>query len=418
MLFYRVQQQQAAPVRSHLLRLTFLMCHLAAVWMLSGCLEVPVPDVEDTVSVSQVLDQKGELHREVWKTVFEYYYDPEFNGVDWVKAGRETNDLLPEANDIEALYGVLKKMVNTLHDPHTYVLSPAECLEFEAPDELSVGLTTSRHGSMDDVDIVLHVGENSPAQRAGIEPGWLWLNSGEVRERSLKLGEKRLYRFLDHHEQIQEVELETSLLPKQSTQRESHLLEDEVLYLRFDYFEKGIAEWVAMRLAEHPNATALVLDLRWNPGGLKRELNAMFSSILPPNSNIGIVVTRKQQLTHEFTPPHYVQAATMIPIAVLVSPYSASCSEIMASVLQYHKRGVVVGTGVTAGEVLFSPGWRLPAGGLLKVSAKDYLTPAGHRLQGTGVEPDVLTEARTLFEFRRGIDSTLDAALLALKAVE
>lgn len=416
MLFSCPEKQQVTLARSLLFYPISAISGVFVFLGLAGCVEYPATeDTQESTPVSVILEQKGQLHREVWKTIYDYYYDPAFNGVDWVAVGRETNDLLPQAADIEAVYEVLKTMASALNDPHTYVLSPRENLDFEAAESVGVGLTTSRHENMNDVDIVLRVAEGSPAEQAGVLPGWLWLNSLDVRQQSMALGEVVLYRFLDHYEQIQELELKNSLIPKQSNQREVLMLDGNVLYLRFDYFQKGIAQWVDAQLREHPQAEGLVLDLRWNPGGLTSELNLMFQSFLPENSNIGIVVTRKKQLTHEFTAPFYDKPAVEIPMAVLVSPYSASCSEILAAVVKFHGRGTVLGTGTTAGEVLFSPGWKLPGGGLLKIAAKNYLTPAGQRLQGEGVSPHVLTDPRSLFEFRRGIDPTLDAAVAALK---
>jgi carboxyl-terminal processing protease len=101
-------------------------------------------------------------------------------------------------------------------------------------------------------------------------------------------------------------------------------------------------------------------------------------------------------------------------MVVMISPYSASCSEILARVFQYHGRARIIGTHVSSGEVLFSPSWDLPGGGLLKISARDYLDPGGERLQGRGVTPDIMLEARSFFQIRRGSDPALDRAILEL----
>ncbi len=383
--------------------------------LLSACVEVTEPDFVE-VPDATVLDQKGALHREVWKTVYDYYYDPEFNGIDWVEVGRETSVSLKDTTDVESIYAVLKEMVGALNDRHTYILSPKDYSEFQTAEFVGVGLTTSHHDTMEDVDIVMRVAPGSSAESAGIEPGWLLLNGSVVLEQSIPLGSSEVFRFLDHYEQVREIKLEARKLPKTATQRESRVLESQILYLRFDFFEKGIAQWVSEELELHPQAEALIFDVRWNPGGYKSELTQIFNFILPENSNIGIGVTRKKQLNYEFTSPKYSKPASTMPIAVLVSPYSASSSEILAAVVKYHERGKVFGTGATAGEVLFSPGWELPAGGLLKIAARDYLTPAGDRLQDHGVEPDVKTQARSFFEFRRGLDPTIDAAVASLKS--
>lgn len=387
---------------------------LTGLW-LGGCQSGVQPESTRQEKPTLVVSQRSALHREVWKTVFDYYYDPDLNGVDWVNVGRETHEMLAAAEDVEAVYAVLKTMVEHLGDPHTYVLSPAEVSALETSGFVGVGITSSEHESMEGVSVVLRVSPESPAATAGIEPGWLWLNAREVHAQSLTLGSVTTYRFLDDHEQIQELSLESAIVPKANDQREVRWVDEQLLYLRFDYFEEGIAEWMAEVLAQHTELRGLILDVRWNPGGFKRELDAMLALLLPENSAIGSVVTRRDRLLPEFTPSVYARPPVNVPVAVLVSPYSASSSEILAAVIRHHQRGPVVGTGRTSGQVLFSPAWKLPAGGLLKVAARDYLSPDGKRLQGSGVEPDVLTDPRSFFEFRRGVDPTLSAAVERLR---
>lgn len=383
---------------------------MACLW-LGGCQSGVRPESPGQENPTLVVSQRSALHREVWKTVFDTYYDPQLNGVDWINVGRETHEMLADAEDVEAVYAVLKSMVERLGDPHTYVLSPAEVSALETSGFVGVGLTSSEHESMEGVSVVLRVSPESPAASAGIEPGWLWLNAREVNAASLTLGSVTTYRFLDDHEQIREYALESAIVPKANDQREVRWVGDQILYLRFDYFEEGIADWMAEALAQHAELNGLILDVRWNPGGFKRELDAMLSLLLPENSAIGSVVTRRDRQLPEFTPSSYARPPINVPVAVLVSPYSASSSEILAAVIRHHRRGPIVGTGRTSGQVLFSPAWKLPAGGLLKVAARDYLSPDGKRLQGSGVGPDVITDPRSFFEFRRGVDPTLSAAI-------
>ena len=75
-------------------------------------------------------------------------------------------------------------------------------------------------------------------------------------------------------------------------ERECRWLEGEILYLRFDDFDKGIAEWVEQSLKQSVQAKGLIVDLRWNPGGLKNELDQM----------AGIVSTGKQRYRYRRHP--------------------------------------------------------------------------------------------------------------------
>jgi len=98
---------------------------------------------------------------------------------------------------------------------------------------------------------------------------------------------------------------------------------------------------------------------------------------------------------------------------VLVGSASGSAAEIFSAVLQDHERATVVGRR-TAGAVLASWFYRLPDGGELQLSREDYIAPQGRRIEGVGVEPDVVVP-RTLNDLRAGRDRDLDVALEILR---
>jgi len=60
----------------------------------------------------------------VWVAVNEKYFDVRFNGADWAHA-RETfrPHAMAAANEQE-LYRIINLMLDELHDPHTYAVSP------------------------------------------------------------------------------------------------------------------------------------------------------------------------------------------------------------------------------------------------------------------------------------------------------
>jgi carboxyl-terminal processing protease len=80
------------------------------------------------------------------------------------------------------------------------------------------------------------------------------------------------------------------------------------------------------------------------------------------------------------------------PLVVLVSNESVSAAEIFAQLVEDYDRGSVVGTR-TAGAVLTSVFWPLAGGGKLQLSVYDYHSPHGRRIEGNGVEPNVVVEA-------------------------
>ena len=101
------------------------------------------------------------------------------------------------------------------------------------------------------------------------------------------------------------------------------------------------------------------------------------------------------------------------PVVVLVDGATGSAAEIFAAVLQDHGRATGVGRR-TAGEVLASWFYRLPDGGELQLSREDYVAPKGRRIEGKGVEPDIVVPRR-LEDVRAGRDVELERAVEVLR---
>jgi carboxyl-terminal processing protease len=80
--------------------------------------------------------------------------------------------------------------------------------------------------------------------------------------------------------------------------------------------------------------------------------------------------------------------------------------------LKDHERATIVGRP-TAGAVLASWFYSLPDGGELQLSREDYIAPNGRRIEGNGVEPNIVV-TRTLADIRTGRDPDLETALRVL----
>jgi carboxyl-terminal processing protease len=132
--------------------------------------------------------------------------------------------------------------------------------------------------------------------------------------------------------------------------------------------------------------SGLVLDLRNNPGGLLDQAVAVSDRFLP--GRLTIVSTRGRagrSLTEEKskdpgTEPDY-------PMVVLVNAGSASASEVVAGALQDHGRATVLGTQ-TFGKGSVQTVIELEDGSGLKLTIARYYTPKGRSIQERGIEPD------------------------------
>ena len=137
----------------------------------------------------------------------------------------------------------------------------------------------------------------------------------------------------------------------------------------------------------------LILDLRFNPGGLLQSAIEVAEMFLPDGDSI--VSTEGRRLTADTKSSRSKDRHCKLPLVVLVNGSSASASEIVAGALKDHHRALVVG------ERSFGKGSvqnLIPVGhtnGYLKLTTAQYYLPSGrsiHRLPESetwGVEPDI-----------------------------
>jgi carboxyl-terminal processing protease len=139
----------------------------------------------------------------------------------------------------------------------------------------------------------------------------------------------------------------------------------------------------ALRKAKKAGASAFVLDLRGNGGGLVNEAQLVASAFLED----GVIVTTRGRAVPERT----LRASgdpvvPKQPLVVLVDRNTASASEIVTGALQDRHRAKVVGTR-TFGKGVFQQVLELSNGGALDITAGQYFTPSGRNLGGKGVTP-------------------------------
>lgn len=150
-------------------------------------------------------------------------------------------------------------------------------------------------------------------------------------------------------------------------------------------------EWQKLiEQATNKELEGLVLDLRWNPGGLLEQAQEVVELFLEN----GVIVSTKGRLpnTNQVYRAKGKDITEGLPIVVLVNAGSASASEIVAAALQENKRAIVVGTK-TFGKGSVQMVSSVPmTNGAMKLTTSRYYTPLGNAIQARGVEPDVEVE--------------------------
>ena len=134
--------------------------------------------------------------------------------------------------------------------------------------------------------------------------------------------------------------------------------------------------------------SGLVIDLRFNPGGLLSSAIQVCDLFV---SKGRIVSTEGRNTPKRVWDAHAKGTYDGFPIAVLVNKYSASASEIVSACLQDHQRGVVIGER-TWGKGSVQNIIELEGGqSALKLTTAGYMRPSGkniHKFEGATDEDD------------------------------
>ncbi len=171
---------------------------------------------------------------------------------------------------------------------------------------------------------------------------------------------------------------------------------NKIGYIRLTHFSRNSAAEMhaALLQLKKQGMKGLILDLRWNPGGLltaATEISDMFIES-------GKIVSTKGRKTQERTWRAKKRGTfSGFPMAVIINRYSASASEIVSACLQDHHRAVIIGER-SWGKGSVQNIIELEGGqSALKLTTASYHRPSGkniHRFPGSkkedvwGVMPD------------------------------
>ncbi|MFO0903131.1 MAG: S41 family peptidase [Pirellulales bacterium] len=329
-----------------------------------------------------------------------------------------------------AIRGLLTKL-----DQHSNYIPPSELESFRGSVESEFGgigiQVTIEGGRL----IVISPIVGTPAYRAGIQAGdWISAIDGKsTREITIDEAVKRMKGRLGTKVQVTVVharngESETLSIERDTVRVETVLgdrrksddswdyfldRDKKIGYLRITTFGRHTTQEVrkAIKQLTADGLRGLVIDLRFNPGGLLTsaiEISDLFVSQGRIVSTVGRNVP--EQVVYATEEGTYAD----FPIAVLVNRFSASASEIVAACLQDHERAVVVGER-TWGKGSVQNIIELEGGkSALKLTTAGYQRPNGrniHRFEGAtdedewGVKPNQAYEVKlSEAELRQWLD--------------
>jgi len=193
-------------------------------------------------------------------------------------------------------------------------------------------------------------------------------------------------------------------------QREFPLDANHIGYIRVTQFGDSTADDLEAALVQlkKQGLQGLILDLRWNPGGLLDQAVAVCEKFLPRGQLIVSTEGRHQ------ADKYFAQGGDEIknvPIVILVNLGSASAAEIVTGCLQDLHRAVVLGEK-TFGKGSVQTIFPLNDGSALKLTVAKYYTPSHKVIHEHGITPDILvpiTDAEEAALLGRDEGGDLDA---------
>jgi len=165
--------------------------------------------------------------------------------------------------------------------------------------------------------------------------------------------------------------------------------ENKIGYVRITQFGEKTGEELqaAIDKLKEQQMKGLIIDLRWNPGGLLDQAVEVCQKFLPSGQ---LVVSTEGRHTME---KYYARGTgdelKDVPIVVLANLGSASAAEIVTGCLQDLHRAVVLGEK-TFGKGSVQTIFPLDDGSALKLTVAKYYTPSHKVIHQHGITPDVL----------------------------
>ncbi len=305
------------------------------------------------------------------------------------------HEYVKNKNSDELIRSAIEGMVKKL-DPYSTVLSAEDLKKLELQSVgkyVGIGVTINQKNGR---YIITQVYKGSPAKKAGLAPGdeiskindvvLADINYQELRELlqgDIGSGMRISFRKSKNARTDQEVSLNRVLVKANSVECRRH--SSAISVLAIHQFMKHTAQELKSCVKEL-RSSAVILDLRSNPGGL------LISAVEVAELFLGIGEIVQIRDRENRVIERYV-ARESLPedhpaLYVLINSYSASASEILAGAIRDRGSGILIGErsfGKGVVQSVFPVGDNL----YIKLTTAHYYTPSEIKFDGIGIKPDV-----------------------------
>lgn len=354
-------------------------------------------------------------------TMFPFAYSGVDTGLDQLKIlvevmGKIQDNYVEEKQPKDLVTGALYGMVSQLDEFSEYIsVEDMKAMREETKGEfggVGMRLNSSKEGELTVVTPL----PGSPAYKAGVEPG----------DKVIKIDGK-LVSDMTNNEAVAALRGEVGTKVKVEIDRKdensgktvkkkftlkrdkivpevvfSKMLGGDIGYIYVTDFSGHTIEGFenAMEKLQKEGMKALIVDLRFNPGGLLDSAVDMAKLFIGENKLIVYTKGRKEEFFREYKSNAQAKYPD-IPMVLLVNEASASGSEIVAGALQDHKRALLIGAR-TFGKGSVQQVINLPDTSGLRITVAKYYTPLGRMIHKNfkaknadetgGIVPDIVVD--------------------------
>lgn len=338
------------------------------------------------------------------------------------KVWRIIDQKSPVAKNIsnkERIYGAIKGLANSLGDPYTEFFTPEEQKSFQ--DDLKgsfsgVGMEIS---IKDDVLTVISPIKNSPAAKAGIEPGdkIISIDGESTQNLSIDGAVKKIRGPVGTDVNLEIFrEGQKTTLTKKITRDvvtvpniEYSLRGDGIFVIKLYSFNDGADAHFQQAINEFAksNSNKLIVDLRNNPGGYLDSAINIGSWFIKSGD---VIVTEdygeKRNPSVHASKGFDTLSNKKYSMVILVNKGSASASEILAGALKEYKIATIIGEK-TFGKGSVQEVVKVDDETSIKITVANWLTPNGATISGSGIEPDISvkkTSSKTDTQLQKAVE--------------
>lgn len=307
---------------------------------------------------------------------------------------------LGEVDEEKLKEGVIKGYIEGLEDPYTEYISKEDMqdyLEDTMGNFVGIGIYMVEDKETNKI-MVLSPIKNSPAEKAGIQPGDYIIKINDVEytgeqmtEASNKIkGEEGSTVKLEILRENETLTYEIKRENIKVNPVEGKVLENNIGYIAFSSFDQETAEDFKNKYEElsKQGIKSLIVDLRNNGGGIVSVALEIADYFTPKDS---VLLYEVDKNNNEEIEKSKNDPIINMPVIILTNENTASSSEILAGALQDLGIAKIVGTK-TYGKGVIQEVLSLPDGSGIKITSEKYLTPNKREINKVGIQPDVEVE--------------------------